>query len=156
MPMVYTVTTAAVGNLTTSGTPNTATDAFFVKAGVRNVHLVRVETGGKGGALATMSGIVYRLLKWGTASTAGTSITPTARDPGMQAAKATAASRPTAGTTRTNGPVFVSTATGPGGWWPTNADEYLELEGGGAPSLDMEDASATASLTYEFAATIYE
>lgn len=155
--MVYTISLATAGNLTTNATPNTETDAFFVKAGsARNAALQSVYVVGKGAGLTTLSSIVFRLIKFGTASTAGTSITPAPKDPGMQAAKHTAASRPTAGTTRTNHVIFGCGATGPGGYIAPNVDSPMVLEAGSALSIDMMDASGTASLTYEWSAETVE
>lgn len=116
MPMVYTITPASPGNLTTNATPATETDAFFVKAGTRNVALQSVYVIGKGAGLTAISGIAFRVAKFATASTAGTAITPVPKDPGTQAAKCTSASRPTAGATRSNQVVFGCGAAGPGGW----------------------------------------
>jgi hypothetical protein len=148
--MVYSCSLATAGNLTTNGTPNTETDAFFLKAGVRNAALQSVQLIGKGAGLTAISGIVMRIVKFGTASTAGTGITPTPKDPGMQAAKATSASRPTAGSTRVNRIITGCGAAGHGGWVAPNPDSMELLEGGGALSIDGMDASGTASLTYEF------
>jgi hypothetical protein len=156
MPMVYTITPATPGNLTTNGTPATETDAFFVKAGTRNVALQSVYVIGKGAGLTAISGIAFRVAKFATASTAGTAITPAAKDPGMQAAKCTAASRPTAGTTRTNQVVFGCGAAGPGGWVAPNPDSTIPIEGSAAGSIDMFDVSGTASLSYEFSAEVVE
>lgn len=148
--MVYTSSLATAGNLTTNGSANTETDAFFLKAGVRNAALQAVNLIGKAAGLTSISGIVMRMIKWGTASTAGVAMTPTPKDPGMQAAKATAASRPTSGTTRVNRGIFGCGAAGPGGWVAPNPDSVELLEGGGALSIDGMDASGTVSLNYEF------
>lgn len=156
MPFVYSGSLGTAGNLTTNATPNTETDAFFVKSGTRNVGLLSVQLGGKGAGLTAISGIVQRYIKWGTASTAGTGITPQPVDPGAQAAKATSASRPTAGTTRTNHHTAVCGAAGPGGFVCENPDAMMTLEGSAANSIDAEDASGTASLAYEFSYKIQE
>lgn len=156
MPMIYTISLATAGNLTTNATPGTETDAFFVKAGVRNVALQAVYLIGKGAGLTALSGIVMRIIKFSTASTAGTGMTPSPKDPGSQAAKATSASRPTAGATRINHMAFGCGAAGPGGWVAPNVDSVVLLEGGGAFSIDGMDASGTASMAYEFSAEIVE
>ena len=157
MPMVYTVALATEANVATNATPNTENETFFVKAGVRNAALQAMYVIGKGAGLTAISGIVFRIIKWGTASTGGTSITPAPRDPGMQAAKQTAASAPSAGSTRTNaGPIFGCGAAGPGGWVAPNPDSVVELEGGGAASIDALNASGTASLNFEWSAETIE
>ena len=156
MPMVYSLSLATAGNLTTSGTPATETDTFFVKAGVRNCALQSMYVIGKGAGLTALSGISFRIIKFTTASTAGTTMTPTPKDPGSQAAKATSASRPTAGSTRVNRLVFGCGAAGPGGWQAMNVDSVELLEGGGALSIDSMDISGTASMVFEFSAEIVE
>lgn len=154
--MVYSLSLATAGNLTTNATPNTETDAFFVKAGVRNVSLQSVYVIGKGAGLTAITGLSFRLIKFTTASTAGTGITPTPKDPGGQASKCTAASRPTAGATRVNRVVFGCGAAGPGGWVAPNPDSVELLEGGGALSIDMMDSAGLASMAYEFSAEVVE
>lgn len=154
--MVYSLSLATAGNLTTNATPNTETDAFFVKAGVRNVSLQSVYVIGKGAGLTAITGLSFRLIKFTTASTAGTGITPTPKDPGGQASKCAAASRPTAGATRVNRVVFGCGAAGPGGWVAPNPDSVELLEGGGALSIDMMDSAGLASMAYEFSAEVVE
>lgn len=156
MPMVYTLDLATAGNLTTNATPNTETETYFAKPGVRNMALQSMYVIGKGAQLSSLSGIVFRIIKWGTASTAGTGITPRPKDTGMQAAKQTAASRPTSGTTRTNHMVFGCGAAGPGGWTALNPDSVLLSEGGASESISCMDASGTASLNFEWSAETVE
>jgi hypothetical protein len=156
MPMVYSCSLATAGSLTTNGSANTETDTWFLKAGVRNVALQSMYVVGKGAGLVAISGIAFRIIKFTTASTAGTSITPTPKDPGMQAAKATSASRPTAGATRVNRIVFGCGAAGPGGWVCPNPDSLELLEGGGALSIDCFDVSGTVSLNFEMSFEIQE
>ena len=148
--MVYRSSLATAGTLTTNATPNTETEAFFLKPGARNVTFAAISMIGKGAGLTQLSGIVMRIIKWGTASTAGTSITPQPVDPGMQAATATAASRPTSGTTRTNGLITGCSGTNLGGWTMPNVDAGIVCQGSAANCVSGLDASGTASLNYEF------
>lgn len=150
MTMVYRSSLATPGNLTTNVTPNTETEAWFLKAGAANAYLQAISILGKAAGLTQLSGIVMRLIKWGTASTAGTPITPAPSDPGYQAATATAASRPTVGTTRTNRLITGCGVSSLGGWTSPNPESYEKLQGGGAPSISGEDAAGTASLAYEW------
>jgi hypothetical protein len=155
--MVYDVSLATAGNLTTSGTANTETETLFVKPGAnRNVSLAALYLQGKAAGLTALSGIIARIIKWGTSSTAGTSITPQPKDPGMQAAKATAASRPTPGTTRTNRVITGCSISGPGGWVAWNPDAWITMEAGNAGSISVNDASGLASANFEFSAEIVE
>ena len=112
---------------------------------------------GKGAGLTAISGIVFRVVGFITASTAGTGITPTPKDPGMQAAKATVASgATTSGSTRTNHLCFGCGAAGPGGWVAPNPDSVIIAQGSGINSVDVLNASGTVSLNYEFSGEIVE
>lgn len=154
--LVYDLSLATAGNTTTNATPNTENETFFMKPGTRNAVLQAMYVIGKGAGLTAISGIVHRIIRWGTASTGGVAITPTPKDPGAQAAKMTAASAPTAGTTRLNRIIFGSGAAGPGGWVAPNVDSQEVLEGSGAQSIDGLNASGTASLPFEWSAEAAE
>lgn len=156
MPMVYDLNIATEANIATSATPNTEVEIFFLKPGVRNAAIQALYLIGKGAALTAISGIVARLIRWGTASTSGTATTPVPKDPGMQACKATAATAPTAGTTRTNKVLLGCGAAGPGAWVAPNPDSMLLQEGGAATSIDGLSASGTASLNFEYSAEFQE
>jgi hypothetical protein len=156
MPMVYTLSPATAGNTATNGSANTESDVFFIKPGVRNLALQAMYIIGKGAGLTAISGIAMRVVKWATASTGGTSITATPKDAGMQAAKMTAASAPTAGSTRTQHVVFGCGAAGPGGWVAPNPDSVVLAEGGSAFSIDAMSVSGTSSLNFEFAVEAVE
>lgn len=156
MPMIYSISLATAGNLTTSGTPNTETDTFFIKSGTgRTCGLQAVYVIGKAAALTSISGLSFRVIRLATASTSGTGMTGAPKDTGMQAAKFTAASRPTIGSTRTNRVVFGCGAAGPGGWVAPNPDS-VEVNDTTAGSIDLVDSSGTASLNFEFSAEVVE
>lgn len=154
MPMVYTSSLGTPGVSTCSGTPNTETDAIFLKpaANGRSVNLQAAYVVGRATALTTISGIVFRIMRVTTASTAGTATTPSPKDTGMQASTATAATGGTISVTgRTNHVIFGCGAAGPGGWVAPNPDSMVSIPTAGTlGSVDLLAASATASLTYEF------
>lgn len=156
MPMVYTSSLATPGVSTTSGTGNTETDAIYLKPAsavpARNVGLQAAYVIGRASALTTISGIVFRIMRATTASTAGTATTPSPKDAGMQAATAVASTGGTASSTgRTNHVIFGCGAAGPGGWVAPNPDSVVLVTSAATqPSVDLLAASATASLTYEF------
>lgn len=156
MPMIYDLSLATAGNTTTNATPATENPTFTVKPGARNAALQSMYVIGKGAGLTAISGISHRIVRWGTASTAGTGVTPTPKDPGMQAAKQTAASAQTIGTTRTNKVIFGCGAAGPGGWVAPNPDSILLMEAAAAYSVDALNVSGTASLPFEWAAETQE
>lgn len=161
MPMVYGVVPGALQ--TSNATPNTENDCFFVAAGSasRAVGLLGLYVHGKGAALTAISGITFRIKKWTTtASSGGTSITPTPRDVGFQASKATAGYAVAAVTSGTGGPTLLGSigcgAAGPGGWVAPNPDALPVIEAGSADSIDVFNASGTASLNFEMSAEIVE
>ena len=151
MPLLYVTTLATAGNVTTNSSANTETDVFFLKAGsTRNAQLRSVNVGGMSTGATSLTGIGFRMVKWGTASTGGTGMTPSPVDPGYQAAKATSASAPTAGSTRTQFHVFTCSITGPGGFRADDLDSVPTLEAAGAFSIDMLSVSGGTSLPFTF------
>jgi hypothetical protein len=165
MPMVYAVVGGAV--LATNATPLTTNDSWYVHPGTtRNVGLQALYVQGRGAGLTAISGITFRIEKWtvsGSTAGTGTAITPGPRDPGMQAAKASAAQASTQAGIFANGsggPTLLLAigcgAAGPGGWVAPNPDSVHILEAAATMSLDIFSASGTASLLYEASAEIVE
>lgn len=154
--MIYGISLATAGNSSTNGSANTESATCSIKPGTRNVGLQSLYVLGKGAGLTAISGIIFRVIGWATASTAGTGVTPTPKDPGMQAAKATVVSGQTIGSTRINHLTFGCGAAGPGGWVAPNPDSVIFREGGNAGSTDVMNASGTVSLNYEWAGEIIE
>lgn len=156
MPFIYSSQSAQIAtNFATSGTANTEVDQFFLKPGTRNMAVQGLYVGGKGAGLTAISGIAYRFKRWGTTASSGGALTPTPRDPGQQAAKATAGAASAGVTPGTGGPTYiggcVSGAAGPGGWVAPNTDSVILLEGSANNSIDLFSASGTISLNFEFA-----
>jgi hypothetical protein len=150
-------------NFTTSGVANTEIDALFIKPGAtRNVNLASVSLQGKGANLTSLSGIIQRVKKWtATASSGGTAITPSPRDPGAQAAKATAGQASAGVVSGTGGPVlqlaFGCSASGPGSWsWLNNPDVAVTLESAANQSVDLFNSSGAVSLLFEVGVDIFE
>lgn len=160
MPFIYAVVPGA--QQTTNASGGTENDALFIKPGsTRNVFLQQMLIQGKAAALTSLSGIVARLKKWTTtASSGGTGITPTPRDVGMQASKATAGYATGGVTSGTGGPAllgaFGCSAGGPGGWAAQNADSVHTLEAADNKSIDAFVSSPTASMGYDLSAEIGE
>jgi hypothetical protein len=154
--MCYTTSLATPGVSTCSGTPNTETDAIYLKPAsavpARNVMLQAAYVVGRGTNLTSISGIVFRIMRVTTASTVGTAATPSPKDAGMQAATAVCSTGGTISATgRTNHVIFGCGAAGPGGWVAPNPDSMVTVTSAATqPSVDLLAASATASLTYEF------
>src|SRR5438132_3787661 len=140
---------------TTSATPLTANDCFFLKSGAtRNVGLQAIWMTGRGAGLNVASGVTLRLEKWTTtASSGGTGVTPAPSDPGFQAAKHTAGYSAATVTSGTGGPTFLlsigSGATGPTAYVAPTPGLMHILEGAATQSIDGFCVSGTASLSFE-------
>lgn len=162
MPFVYGVVPGV--NFTTSGVANTEIDALFIKPGAagRAVHLTGIQLAGKGTNLTSLSGIIQRVKKWTTTSSAGgTAITPSPRDPGNQAAKASAGQATAGVTPGTGGPVLQLTVgcsgSGPGQWSSLNDPNVaVTLESGADQSVDLFNASGAVSMVHEVSCEIQE
>jgi hypothetical protein len=160
VPLFFKVVPGAIQ--TTNASANTANDAFFVKPGAtRTVWLRAINLAGRGAALTSISGISVRFEKWTTtASSAGTAITPTPTDTGMQAAKHTAAFSATTLTSGTGGPLLLMSigcgTTSPGNWVAPSNDESYALEGAATQSIDGFNVSGGTSLNFEMDATTCE
>jgi hypothetical protein len=155
MPLVFTSSLATPGTSACSGTPNTETGAISLKTASqgRNIGFQAAYVVGRGAGLTAISGIVFRVMTATTASTGGTSTTPSPKDViGYTAATAVAVTGQTISSTgRKNHVVFGCGAAGPGGWVAPNPDSVVVITPNAtAPSVDLVAASATASLTYEF------
>lgn len=150
-------------NFTTSGTANTEIDALFIKPGAtRCVSLTAISIQGKGANLTSLSGILQRVKKWtSTASAGGTGITPSPRDPGAQASKATAGQATAGVTPGTGGPVLQlvvgCSGSGPGSWsYLNNPDVAVTLEGAATQSIDLFNISGAISMIHELSCDIME
>ncbi len=156
---VYTSSLATPGVSTCSATPLTETGAISFKPPVvlpaRVGSLQSAYVIGRGAGLTAISGIVFRIIRCTTASTAGTATTPNPKDKDAPAATMTAVTGQTISSTgRTNHVIFGCGAAGPGGWVMPNPDSAVMIVPvvTTAPSVDIIAASGTASLLYEFSA----
>jgi hypothetical protein len=160
MPLFYSDVPGATQ--TTNATPSTANDCFFVVPGsTRTVWINAIYPTGRGAALTALTGISYRLEKWtSTASSGGTSITPSPKDPGYAAAKHTAGFSASAVTSGTGGPTLMlsigSGTTSPGNWIAPTLDQAYSLLAAATQSLDIFNVAGTASLTFELSTDTVE
>lgn len=147
---------------TTNATPATENDCFFIAAGTgRTSAIIGLYVHGRGAGLTAISGITFRTKTWfTTASSGGTGITPSPRDPGAQASKCTAGYAVATVTSGTGGPTLKLSigcgAAGPGGWVAPNPDAAILIESGSADSHDVFCSSGTASLNFELSAEVQE
>jgi hypothetical protein len=151
MPFVY--QTGPAANVTTSGSANTEVDHIRTSTGSARVAMIQgLYLIGKGAGLTAISGIVARMYRYATASTAGTTITPRPRAPAAPAADLAASTGPTAGSTPTLQVAAGCGAAGPGGWVARDEDSKIQLQAGGGANgnLDMLSASGSTSLNFEY------
>ena len=160
MPLFYTDVPGAIQ--TTSASPLTANDCFFIAPGAaRTVWLNAIYPSGRGATLTAISGITYRLEKWfTTASSGGTAITPSPNDPGYQAAKHTAGFSASTVTSGTGGPTLMlsigSGTTSPGNWVAPTPDQGYSLQAAATQSLDIFNVAGAASLNFEMSVGAWE
>jgi len=152
---IYTSSLGTPGVSTCSGTPNTETGVISLKTASqgRNIYFQAAYVIGRATAITTLSGIAFRLISVTTASTGGTSTTPTSKDvTANETATAVAVTGQTISATgRKNHVIFGCGAAGPGGYVAPNQPSIVVITPNAtAPSIDLLAVSATASLTYEF------
>jgi hypothetical protein len=144
----------------TSGTPSTEIDVFSMKPGSgRTTSVYALRGQGRGAGLTALTGISLNFKDWTTASTAGTTLTPTPNDKGNTVAAGTVVRIGTGGgvnavTPGTGGPLYRGGmgmgGSGPGGWVAANPDAVIAMNAGYAGSLDLYSVSGTASMLYDF------
>ena len=161
MPFVYEVAPGA--NFTTNVTPNTETDALFVKPGTAStLAIIRGWMQGKGASLTTLNSILQRFKIWtSSASSGGSAITPQAKNPRSPAASSTAGQASGGVTPGTGGPSLVdamgSTATGPGGFDTLgDLNRATTLAAAANTSGDLFNISGTASMAFETGLDVQE
>ncbi|SRR6266542_983871 len=143
----------------TSATPLTEVDHLrMLSSTTRAMYIQALYLTGRGAGLTAISGINARIYRYATASTAGTTVTPRPRDAGAQAMTGTIATGPTVGTTATLQLSIGCGAAGPSGWIAPNPDSMILLNanGGANGNADLESASGTASLNFEYLVELQE
>src|SRR5271156_4060888 len=139
---------------TTNASANTTNDALFIAPGsLRGFGISAIYPQGRGANLTNISGITYRLVKWtSTASSGGSSITPTPKEAGYAASSETAGFSASAVTPGTGGPTLImsigSGTTSPGNWQVRTYDESPRLYAGETKSMDILNVSSAVSLSY--------
>jgi hypothetical protein len=165
-PMYYTAVPGAIQ--TTNAAPLTANDCvFFAPGATRTFWLASIYPEGRGAGLTSISGITYRLEKWfTTASSGGTAFTKgnggnlEQNDPGYQNPILTGGFAVGTVTSGTGGPSLLlsigSGTTSPGNWMTQNLDFAYSLPAAATQSLDIFNASGTASLNFELSVGLVE
>ena len=159
LPFAYSLVPTVATFLTTSGSANTELPNMAIRQATRGVDVTAIWAAGRGSALTTISGIAFRVRRWTTAGSGGTSITPQPRRIGTTASTTATSSETaiTAGTVSGAYQVaFGCGAAGPGGWTARDGDYAMHLEGGSSDEFDINSISTTTSLNIELSAEIAE
>ena len=144
-------TTASGPMYTTNGTANTVTDHLRFLTGAAKGALQALYLTGRGAGLTALSGISARLMRFATASTAGTAASIRDRSGAAATAVMTAFTLPTIGATPTLQLAVGCGAAGPGGWVAPNPDSAITLaqSGGANGNIDLLSGSGTISLGFD-------
>lgn len=159
MPFVYGVEGAPATPYACHATPNTEDPTLVLRQATRGFDLQALFAQGRGAALTAITGIGYRVRRWTTAGSGGTSITPAPRRIGTTAST-TAADKVSAITPGTVSGAyqlaFSCGAAGPGGWVARDEDSMIHVEGGGSDELNINSVCGVASLLHHVSAEIRE
>lgn len=159
MAFVYGVEGAPATPYACNATPNTEEPALVFRQATRGVDIQALYAQGRGAALTAISGIGFRLRRWTTAGSGGTSITPSPRRVGTTAAttcvdKVSAITPGTVSGAYQLG--FSCGAAGPGGWVAPNPDSMIHIEGGSSDEIDVNAVAGVASLLFHVSGEISE
>jgi hypothetical protein len=156
---VYGIDGAPATPYASHATPNTEDPTLVLRQATRGFDLRALWVHGRGAALTAITGIGFRLRRWTTAGSGGTSVTPAPRRVGTTAST-TAADKVTAITPGTVSGAyqlgFGCSSAGPGGWAAMDPDASIHVEGGGSDELDINSVAGVASMLLHVSAEIAE
>ena len=159
MPFVYGVEGAPATPYATHATPNPEDPTLVLRQAVRGFDITAIYVNGRGAQLTSITGIGYRLRRWTTAGSGGTTVTPNPRRVGTTAST-TAADKVTAITAGTVSGAYQASfgcgAAGPGGWVARDADSAVHVEGTSADEIDINSVCGVASMLHHVSAEIAE
>jgi hypothetical protein len=159
MPFVYGVEQAPATPYATHAVPNTEDPTLVLRQTTRNCDIQAIFCLGRAAAATTISGIGYKVRRWTTVGTGGTTVTPAPRRIGTTASTVCVdkASAITAGTVSGAYQVgFGCGKAGPGGWVARDADSAICLEAGSADEIDINSVAGEASLLHSVGCEIAE
>jgi hypothetical protein len=159
MPFAYGIDGAPATPYATHATPNTEDPTLVIRQATRGVDVTAIFVHGRAAAATTISGIGYRVRRWTTAGSGGTSITPAPRRIGTTASTTAVdkVSAITAGTVSGAYQIgFGCGKAGPGGWVARDGDFALHLEAGSSDEFDINSVAGEASLLHHVSAEIAE
>jgi hypothetical protein len=157
MPFVYSVDNGST--YATHATPSTEDPTIVLRQTTRNCGLQGMYAAGRAAAATTITGIGYRVRRWTTVGSGGTTVTPAPRAIGTTASTVCVdkASAITAGTVSgAYQASFGCGKAGPGGWVARDADSVILLEAGSSDELDVNSIAGEASLSHQLSLEIVE
>jgi hypothetical protein len=129
-------------------TPNTENENLALRGGARNSDLVAVTVGGRAAAATTLSGLEFRVRRWTTVGSGGTSVPANPARVG-DTPVGTVFDSESAITPGTVSGVYQLNifcgAAGPGGWVARDPDAYICIEGGSNDELAFYSVCGVAS-----------
>jgi hypothetical protein len=159
MPFCYAFDGAPATPYATHATPNTEDPTLVLRQVTRGFDIQAVYVHGRGAALTALTGIGYRLRRWTSAGSGGTTVTGNPRRIGTVAAT-TGADKVTAITPGTVSGVyqlgFGCGAAGPGGWVSPNMDSTIHVEAGSSDEININSVCGVASMLHHVHAEILE
>lgn len=157
MPFVYSVDSGVT--YATHATPSTEDPTIVLRQATRGFDVTGIYVAGRASAATSITGIGYRVRRWTTAGSGGTSVTPAPRRIGTTAAT-TAVDKQSAITAGTvSGAYQVSFGcgkAGPGGWVARDSDSAIHVEAGSSDELDINSIAGEASLSHQVSVEIAE
>jgi hypothetical protein len=159
MPFYYGVDGAPATPYATHATPNTEDPTLVIRQVTKGVDVVSILVHGRGAALTTLTGIGYRVRRWTTVGSGGTTVTPSPRRIGTTATTTChdKVSAITAGTVSGAYQLGFGCGGASGGVWVApNIDAAIHLEGGSSDELDINSVCGVASMAHHVSAEIQE
>jgi hypothetical protein len=159
MPFVYGIDGAPATPYATHATPNSEDPTLVLRQATRGFDVQAILVHGRGASLTALTGIGYRVRRWTTAGSGGTTVTPNPRRIGTSSST-TAADKVTAITAGTVSGAYQlgigCGAAGPGGWVAPNSDSMIHVEGGSSDELDINSVCGVASMLHHVSCEIME
>lgn len=151
MAFAYHLEQAPATPYASHATPNTEDPTLVLRQTTRNCDVTGFYSCGRAAAATTISGIGYKVRRWTTVGSGGTSVTPAPTRIGTTASTVCVdkASAITAGTV--SGAIVAGWGcgkAGPGGLVARDEDELVTMEAGSADELDINSVAGEASLLH--------
>jgi hypothetical protein len=143
----------------THGTPNTEDPTLVLRQVLRGFDLMSILVHGRGAALTALTGIGYRVRRWTTVGSGGTTVVGSPRRVGTTASTTghDKVSAITPGTVSGAYQLGIGCgASGPGGWVAQNEDARIHVEGGGSDELNINSVAGVTAMLHHVSVELGE